>query len=558
MAKEPDDEFVVDFPTLWVVPDWAEAHCLMPSPLHEPEPMVMYRWQLWCTTNHYRVKPDALPAGTLKSDGSQVSPAAAFVNRRSQVVAPQKSGKGPWSASIICCEAVGPVVFGGFAKGGEAFDCADFGCSCGWGYEYEPGEPMGRPWTRPLIQLLATSEEQTDNVYGPLQTMVRAGPLGERMSVREGFIRLPNDGRIDTVTSKAQSKLGNPVTFAMQDENGLYLKTNNLRYVAQTMRRGAAGMGGRSMQTTNAWDPSQNSDAQQTAESRQADIFRFHRLPPANLSFTNKQERRKILQFVYRGSLHVDVDSIEAETAELMETDPEQAERFFGNRLVQGLGTWLVDGLWASREREPGVAWADKVQVKPRTEVTLGFDGSDTDDWTAIRLRTLDGYRFTPTYGPDNRPTAWNPAEWGGSIPRGEVNAAVDHLCTRYKVIRAYCDPRDWASEIGDWALKYGDKVFLEWATYRRVQMHDALTRSVTDLVSGRATHDGCPITTAHVANARKVATPGERYLLSKPHGAYHQKIDMAIADVLAWEAGEDARLDGWGAPAATNYLYSA
>ena len=32
----------------------------------------------------------------------------------------------------------------------------------------------------------------------------------------------------------------------------------------------------------------------------------------------------------------------------LMEKDPAQAERFFGNRMVQGGGAWLEDGLWGS------------------------------------------------------------------------------------------------------------------------------------------------------------------------------------------------------------------
>jgi hypothetical protein len=40
---------------------------------------------------------------------------------------------------------------------------------------------------------------------------------------------------------------------------------------------------------------------------------------------------------------HVNLDSIEAEAAELMETDPAQAERFFGNRAVAGHGSWLPE-----------------------------------------------------------------------------------------------------------------------------------------------------------------------------------------------------------------------
>jgi hypothetical protein len=516
------DEFVVDFPTLgFLAADWIAAHCLVPDGFTKGAPFVMYDWQLWCCVNHYRVKPTATVG--------QLAPA--FHYRRSQIVAPQKTGKGPWSAAVTLFEAAGPAVFDGWATGGEVFDCSAEHDGCGFVYVYEPGEPMGTPWPSPLIQLLATSEDQVDNVYRPLQAMVKGGPLSGSMKVGEEFTRIGDEGRIDVVTSSATARLGNPITFAIQDETGLYTKANKMVRVAETQRRGAAGMGGRTLETTNCWDPAEDSVAQRTAESRAADIFRFHRVPPAGLSYKNKAERARIHRYVYKGSTHVDLDAIEAEAAEILEKDPAQAERFFGNRVVHGLGSWLPDGLWESRE--------ESRVVEPGTPVALGFDGSDSDDWSAIRLCTLDGYRFTPTYGPDARPTIWNPAEWGGTIPRAEVNAAVDELCSRYRVVLAYCDPRDWQSEIGDWAQRYGERVFVEWATYRIAQMHAALDRSVADLASGRSTHDGCPTTAAHVANARKLARPGQRYILGKPE--QHQKIDVAMADVLAYEAASVA-----------------
>lgn len=179
-----------------------------------------------------------------------------------------------------------------------------------------------------------------------------------------------------------------------------------------------------------------------------------------------------------------------------------------------------------------------------KTLVCLGFDGSDSDDWTAVRAETLAGFQFTPTYGPDARPTIWNPDEWSGRIPRAEVHAAVDELFGRYQVKRMYCDPPDWQSEIEAWALRHGEQTVVEWATYRPVQMHAALTRFVTDLTTGAVTHDGCPITAAHVANARKLARPSQRYVLGKP--SQTQKIDAAMASVLAHEAAADARADGW------------
>lgn len=179
-----------------------------------------------------------------------------------------------------------------------------------------------------------------------------------------------------------------------------------------------------------------------------------------------------------------------------------------------------------------------------KLRICLGFDGSSTDDWSVIRAETLDGWQFTPTYGPDKRRTIWNPAEWSGRIPRGEVHAAVDELMRVHDVERMYCDPRDWQSEIDAWALEHGEKTVLQWATNRITQMHAALVRFETDLTTGALTHDGCAITGLHVANARKLAKPGERYILGKP--SQSQKIDAAMASVLAHEAAADARAAGW------------
>ena len=342
-------QFHVDFPTLGDLQDaWAEQHCRVPDGFARGKPFKMADWQFWCLANHYRIREDAtwVPERPLLNQ--------AFTNRRSLIVAPQKTGKGPWSATVTCLEGVGPSLFGGWAARGEAYVCEDHGCGCGWYFDYEPGEPKGIRHPSPLIQLTATSEDQVDNVYRPLTAMIRMGPLKELMKVREGFIRIlgqsddPDLDRIDVVTASANSRLGNPISYAGQDESGLYTDSNKMRKVAETQRRGAAGMGGRTMETTNAWDPTENSVAQTTFESMTDDVFKFFREPPAHLSYRNKRERRKIHEYVYDGSWWVDLDSIEAEAAELLEHDPAQAERFFGNRRVNGSGTWLLDGLWES------------------------------------------------------------------------------------------------------------------------------------------------------------------------------------------------------------------
>ena len=103
-------EYVVDFPTLgYVVADWIEAHCIIPDGFHKGRPYVMADWQLWCTCNHYRVRDNA------KWDPEAPRVSTNFYYRRSLVVAPQKTGKGPWAAAIISAEAQGPTVFVGWA-----------------------------------------------------------------------------------------------------------------------------------------------------------------------------------------------------------------------------------------------------------------------------------------------------------------------------------------------------------------------------------------------------------------------------------------------------------
>jgi hypothetical protein len=521
------DRYVVDFPTLWIVPAWHERHCIIPDGFRKGTPWRHYDWQLWITVNHYRVREGA----EAFDDEGYPTRAAAFHHRRSQVVAAQKTGKGPFAAVIVCGEAVGPVVFAGWAEGGEVYRCSDHGCECGWSYTYEPGEPMGMPWSTPLIQLLATSEDQVDNVYRPLQAMARGPYLSTLMRVGEQFIRLPNDGRIDVVTSSAQSRLGNPITFALQDETQLYTAQNKLIRVAETMRRGLAGMGGRAMETTNCWDPAEQSVAQRTYEARAADVFKFYEKPPADLKWAVKADRKKILDFNYAGSPHVPVAQVMAEAEELAETDPAQAERFYGNRIVAGLGSWM-----------DGDAWDLRATTMPtlarRTQVVLGFDGSDVDDWTGIRAETREGFQFTPITAAG--PTIWNPAEHGGRVPRLEVAAAVDELFERFDVVRMYCDPPYWTTEVDAWAEKYGDKRVIRWETYQPKRMHAAAERLVTDVAKSDSgfTHDGCEITGRHIRNARKASRLNGRYVLTKPGDG--RKIDLAVCSILAHEAAGD------------------
>lgn len=199
------------------------------------------------------------------------------------------------------------------------------------------------------------------------------------------------------------------------------------------------------------------------------------------------------------------------------------------------------DGLWLPNP-EPGIS------------VCGGFDGSLNDDTTAIKLETRDGLLFTPRYGPDRRPAIWNPAEWPNhEIPRDQVHEAWREICKTWVLLRAYCDPGfhdedDWKTDIETWDVELGPDVFVPWPTNMIGRMYPALRRFESDLANKVIRHDGCPITTTHVGNARKVAR-GDRYILAKP--SQSQKIDAGVTSVICHEAACDMRAVGWPEPEA-------
>ncbi|MEU3665757.1 hypothetical protein [Streptomyces virginiae] len=498
-----------EFPSLgWAVGEWIEAHCVIPDGDQIGDPYLltdeMWRFLAW----HYRLREDATEEGWR----------SAWSYRRSQLVRPQKWGKGPLTCAMVCAEAAGPVRFAGWDAAGEA---------------------VGRAWETPWIQIAATSEDQTDNVYRALVPMIDESPLLSSLipDTGETRINVPGGGRIEPVTSSGRARLGQRITFAVQDETHSWLEANGGWKLAETQRRNLSGTGGRAVETTNAWDPSEQSVAQRTAEASVKDVYRDHRVP-APASLANKRERHKALRTAYGDSSvlvggWVDLDRIDGELVEIAEKDPAQAERFYLNRIVAGTGAYLDGDRWDLLREER--------EVPAGTAVTLGFDGSDIDDWTGIRLETLDGFQFTPAYGPDRLPTVWNPKDWGGQVPRLEVMAAFDEVFTTYSVVRAYLDPPYWESEVDTLAERHGEKVVTRWYTNRVAQMHGAAERLATDVSKKDSPfrHDGCQWAGQHLRNMRKGARPAGRYVLKKASEA--QKIDLGMCSILAHEAAGDA-----------------
>lgn len=153
------------------------------------------------------------------------APSGMFLVGRSMV----PTHNSPHAAATVICEFRGPVVFDGWAREGDLYVCAWYGCSCGWVYRYRPGEPRGKPWgspglPSPWVQVAAVSEAQTANTWAALHGFLAANEkrtarwLGLEPGRTLVYWTDRVDAKIERVTSSAASRTGQPITHAVIDE----------------------------------------------------------------------------------------------------------------------------------------------------------------------------------------------------------------------------------------------------------------------------------------------------------------------------------------------------
>ncbi|TDB84566.1 hypothetical protein E1091_17415, partial [Micromonospora fluostatini] len=418
-----------EFPTLgYDVGEWIEEHCVVPDGYRMGQP---YRLtdEMWTFLVHfYRLYPHAGPwpaPDALRYVGGQL--------RRSQ-----KWGKDPFGAAIILAEALGPTRFDG------------------WNGD---GDPVGSPYPSPLIVCLGTAEDQTDNTWRPLLSMIRGGPLIDLPGMDAGQTRveLPSGGKIEPVTTSARARLGAPMTFVTLTESHLFTLQGGFRKVAGAVKRNVAGMDGRWLELTNAWDPTEGSEAQVTAEAGDERVHVDTVEPQRVESLTDDEALYAELLRQYGDSARerggwVNIRGRifhEVRSARHMESD---RRRFFLNEIVVGQAALADPTHWDLQARVD--------QLRPGDRIALGFDGSRNRDATAlIAARLSDGRLF--------QLGVWESPKGGDRdwrVDRVEVDRRVREAFGAYQVVLMYADPYRWQDYLDLWSADFGDRV-LEFPT---------------------------------------------------------------------------------------------
>jgi hypothetical protein len=510
-----------EYPTLgYLVGEWIESYCVVPDGELQGRPYLLTD-EMWVfLLRFYRLHPDAVD--------SPHRPSAPFALRGAQLMRPQKWGKSPFAAAICIAEAFGPVRFAGWDR---------------------HGEPVGRSQPTPLIQIVATSEEQADNAWSALREMARRGRVADIPGIDIGVedINLADGGKIQPRTSSGRARQGARLTFGLFEESHLMTTSNGGVKLATTMKRNLAGMSGRWLETTNAFDPSERSVAQLTQESAAEDVLIDYR-PPTRIPDLGADDAELLssLHEVYGDSYWVDLERVLADARDpAVCPTTADALRYFWNAITVGVADVVDPTVWDALAREN--------DLQPAQMIALGFDGSVSQDCTSlVASRISDGRWF--------HLKTWNPSDYAEhKVPRAEVDAVITAAFEAYDVKYLYLDPPYWELEGETWVGRWPERV-VQLPTASDKRMDDMISRFLAAVASG-LTHSGDWTLTEHLRAAalakgqRRRPQPEEdpsvmRHYLRVVKKRATGHIDALIAGLLAEEARGKAIEDGALMPA--------
>jgi hypothetical protein len=286
-------------------------------------------------------------------------------------------------------------------------------------------------------------------------------------------------------------------------------------------------MNGRTLELANAPEIGEDSIAEQTEHEFEAGnpgIY-FSALRPSTDPQPDMEDEALLglLGEVYTGAPWVDLPRILREVRDPGAPWSETA-RFFFNQPSSGTLAAVSPSLWDSCQRDRTLEDGERI--------VLGFDGSHSQDGTALIGCTVDGWIFPVEI--IERPERVE--EW--RVDRSRIHRALEEMMERYYVAAVYCDPWKWQDELVEWDGRWPSRI-VELPTNSVRRMPEVVDRFRSALEEGSITHSGDPDLRRHVLNARlrKVGRDEDgrgRYTLEKAGPG--RLIDAAVASMLAYE----------------------
>jgi len=401
------------------------------------------------------------------------------------------------------------------------------------------------PHPAPWVQIAAVSREQTKTtmrLFPGLFSPEAKEAFGLDINKEIIYARTSTGatGVIEAVTSSPDSLEGGRATLTLRNETQYWRKSNAGHDMAEVIdgnlaksRDGAA----RALSLCNAHVPGEDTigerewDAYQAIDqgrTRARDVLYVAVEAPPDTRLDDAESLKRGLRAARGDADWLDVDRLAHEIWD-PRTTPSEARRKYLNQIVAAEDSWVAPQQW-DRLADPTLVLADGDMV------TLGFDGSKSDDHSAlIATRVEDGAWFTLG--------VWDPERYGGEAPRDLIDAAVRQAFERFDVVAFFSDLHPWESYVDAWADAFGRDLCVKaspqhpiaWdmrARNKEFTLNGA-ERVLDEIVEGVFRHDGDPRVREHVHNARR--RPNAWGLsFGKEHRESRRKVDALAAGTLS------------------------
>jgi hypothetical protein len=468
-----------------------------------------------------------------------VDNAGRFVYRKGTLQRMKGWGKDPLLAVLCLVELVGPCRFSH------------------WGPD---GQPVGTKCPRAWIQVTAVNQSQTTNTMEYIPSLMSDEfiaafdiKLGAELIRAEGGSR-----RLEAVTSSYRAIEGKRTTFVLLNETHHWVQANNGHKMYETIDGNATKRDSRYLAITNAYLPGEDSVAQNMRESfdkvlegRTKDVGVLYDSVEAHPATPLDEEALLVVIPKIRG------DAIWLRPETIIQSihdgdmSPSRSRRMWLNQIVAEEDALFGPAEWDVLELQDAL-------LSPGDRVVLGFDGGSTDDSTAlVAIRVSDQCAFVlglwekPEMPADRDARGTRINKW--TVPRDEVDEAVNEAFRVYDVQGFYSDVALWESHIAQWSQKYGDQLAVKadgrtaigWdmrSSLKRATMaNERLMRSVFDK---SLRHNGDIAMRRHALNARR-RTNNFGISFGKESRESSRKVDIYAALMLAHEALYDLRTRG-------------
>ena len=442
-------------------------------------------------------------------------------------------GKDPLAAAISLVELCGPVQFDKFVN----------------------GEPVGKPRFSAWIQIVSTSWDNTKNAMMLFPALVTKKLKHEyKIELNKTVLYSGAGGRIESCTSSPYSLEGNRPTLVIQNELQWWQESNDGHDLAQVIEGNVTKVkGARKLSICNAHVPGEDSVAERdydawqlVKQGRAVDTGVLYdsleapadtplsEIPSRDVDPEGYAEGLKLLRegiVVARGdSVWLPVDAIVDAVLDIRNPLSESRRKHL-NQLT------AVEDSFISPTEWDACAVPD-AKLEPGDRITLAFDGSKSNDWSALVACRIEDGLIVPI-------AVWNPEDnKDGEINRFVVDATVRATFEQYDVVGFRADVREFESYVDMWERDFKRKLRINArpghiCNYDMRGMQKGFTLDCEKFLDGvlerGLKHNGDPTLRQHILNAKRFPQPWGGISLRKASKDSSRKIDAAVTAVMAY-----------------------